>query len=53
MTMVVAGGLDVVAGEEDGVGARDLEKDALPLSNGDVDGLLVVLENCMLVSYSC
>lgn len=35
--------LDVVAGQEDAVGAGNLEVDALVLTNGDVERLLVVL----------
>lgn len=35
--------LDVVTSEEDIVSTSDLEEDAFPLANGNVEGLLVVL----------
>ena len=37
---------DVVASEVDCVGTGDFEEDSLILSDGDVEGLLVVLLNC-------
>jgi hypothetical protein len=40
---VVMRRFDVVAGEENAVGTRDLEVDALVLTDGDVQGLLEVL----------
>lgn len=41
--VVVVDRLDVVAGQEDAVGTRDLKVDSLVLADGDVEGLLVVL----------
>ena len=43
VVVVVVSRLDVVAGKEDAVGTRDLEVDALVLTDGDVQGLLEVL----------
>lgn len=37
---------NVVAREVDGVGARDLEENALVLGNGNIKRLLVVLHVC-------
>lgn len=37
---------NIVTGEVDGVGARNLEENALVLGNGDVERLLVVLYTC-------
>ena len=45
--LVVVSRLDVVAGKEDAVGTRDLEVDALVLTNGDVQGLLEVLRGLL------
>ena len=37
---------NVIASEVDGVGAGDFEENALVLSNGDIQGLLVMLLIC-------
>jgi hypothetical protein len=49
--LVVVSRLDVVASEEDAVGTRDLEVDALVLTDGNVQRLLEVLGG-MLVGWT-
>ena len=44
MSIIV--GNNVVAGEVDGVGARNLEENTLILGNSDVERLLIVLCIC-------
>ena len=51
--LVVVSRLDVVAGEEDAVGTRDLEVDALVLTDGDVQRLLEVLGGVLVLWTSC
>jgi hypothetical protein len=46
--LVVMRRLDVVAGKENAVGTRDLEVDALVLTDGDVQGLLEVLRGMLV-----
>jgi hypothetical protein len=47
--LVVVSRLDVVAGEEDAVSTRDLEVDALVLTDGDVQRLLEVLGGMLVL----
>jgi hypothetical protein len=49
--LVVVSRLDVVAGKEDAVSTRDLEVDALVLTDGDVQGLLEVLRGLLAMRW--